>query len=230
MPRFNLNKKIVFIKLIICFISVLGFINVCSAQQKKADSIKIEINNLKNNKSFSEKDTTYISLINKLAGRLRFYNLDSVLSLSKEALKISSSIKYEKGESVALSNIANYYLKGDYDNSIIYSKKALTIANENKLFKTSAFIYNLLGAIYIGLDDYAKGLNSFLKGLKLAKKQNNNRWLSIYNENIANLYANQKDYEHAMYFYNEGAMIPNIRFTILDDLDELNENINGNSG
>src|SRR5690606_18000580 len=50
--------------------------------------------------------------------------------------------------------------------------------------------------------NYADALNLNLKGIDLAKKIDAQRMLSILNENIAGLYADQKDFKNALMFYD----------------------------
>ncbi len=210
MLNFNTYKKNSSTKLVLCLLFTIWLSNSCFAQQKITDSLKREINNIKNTKGFTNKDTTYINLINNLAYKLTYYNIDSVLYLSNEALKISSSINYKKGKSKAILNIGTYYyIKSEYQNSLIELKKALDISKEINETKTTINIYNLLGITYSTLDDYANALNSYLKGIKIAEKLNDYRALSIFNSNIALLYFSQQDYEQALYFYNKVTEINN---------------------
>jgi signal transduction histidine kinase len=51
------------------------------------------------------------------------------------------------------------------------------------------------------MGDYANALNGYLEGAELAQKIGNKRMLSIMNEDIASLYASQKDYEQALEYY-----------------------------
>jgi len=190
--------------LIVCSLFLIGGINICSAQKKTTDCIKREILKLKYHENFKKKDTIYINLLNKLAQKITFYNPDSLLSLAHEALKYSNLIKYDLGKSKSFSNIAEYYsVKGEFNSSIIYLKKALAISKDTKDYEYMSYIYNSLGLSYSNIDDYANSLNSYLKGLKLAKKTNNSEWMSIYNENIATLYALQNDPYQALSYYKK---------------------------
>ncbi len=204
------NKQTKYIKLLLCLFSIAFSLNTSSAQQKFIDSLKREVNSLKNKPKFTEKDTTYLNLINDLAFELLYYNSDSSFILSKKALKISSSIKHIKGNSIALTNISRYYInKGEYEQSIIHLKKALFFSNQINNPYVARFIYNLLGLAYTELDDYANALSSYLQGIKLAKKINDNEWLAIYNGNIAGLYIHQEDYKQALHFYHKITQINN---------------------
>lgn len=210
MFNFKLKKKIIYIKIVLCIFSIVYCLNISYAQRKVTDSLKREITNLKSKIKFTEKDTTYLNLINELASELLYYNSDSVFILSNKALKISSSIKYTKGNSVALTNLSQYYLnKGEYKQSIIHLKKALVFTEQINNPNITVIIYNLLGLSYAELDDYANALSSYLQGIKLAKKMNDYKWLAFYNGNIAGLYTYQEDYEQALYFYNKITQIKN---------------------
>lgn len=210
MLKFNLYRKTTSIKLILCLLFIIWFSGICFAQQKIADSLKREIYSIKNTKGFTKKDTTYVNLINSLAYQLTYYNIDSVLHLSNEALKISSSTNYKKGKSKAIFNLGvYYYVKSEHQNSLIELKKALAIAEEINNTKIIINIYNFLGITYTSIDDYANALNSYLKGLKIADNLKDNKSLSIFNSNIALLYSSQQDYEQALYFYDKATEINN---------------------
>jgi len=48
---------------------------------------------------------------------------------------------------------------------------------------------------------YAQSLKTYLEGIELAKQQDNKAMLSILYENVANVYADQKDYDEALEYY-----------------------------
>ncbi|MGB5818917.1 MAG: tetratricopeptide repeat-containing sensor histidine kinase [Saonia sp.] len=175
-----------------------------SAQHKKKDSIQATIKSLKKIKGFSVKDTIYIDLLNELGTELRYYNTDSLLLLSQQALKYSKSATYKKGESESFMYLGGYYSdKGDISKAISCFNKALLIADEINASNLKIRILNNLAQEYAYNGDYAKAFNGFLKGIDLATKEDNKLMLSIMNENIANLYVTQKDYEQALVFHRK---------------------------
>ncbi len=191
----SLLKKHLLLLGVILFIPILN-----SAQQNVKDSLEEQLHS----KRFNTKDTLYIDLINALGDEIRFYDSDSLFSLSKQALELSKSIEYRIGENKALLGLGDYYSdKGSHDKGITYYKKALslgkTIKNQELILKSQ----NSLAGEYGYKGDYAKALIGYLEGIDLAKVYRDSLMLSIMNENIANLYISQKDYIQALEFYKK---------------------------
>ena len=149
------------------------------------------------------KDTTYIhKLIDKAAG-LRYHHTDSVKVLAIKTLQLSEEISYTRGEINARILLGAYYSdKGK-------SKKAISeIENARKMSKDGGYkdletktlndLANELG--YNG--KYAQSLKTYLEGIELAKETNNQVMLSILYENVANVYADQKDFDEALQYHN----------------------------
>ena len=182
----------------------LLFLQISNGQQIKIDSIGTQINQLRSEINFTPNDTTYINLLNALGEEIRYYKADSLLHLSKQALKYSSSISYNSGEVNSRLGLGDYYSdKGDHSTAISNYKEALTLAvksNHKHLILTAktrlSGEYNLKG-------DYAKALSGHLESIELAEQTNNLFMLSIINENIASLYASQKDYKQSLEFYKK---------------------------
>lgn len=62
-------------------------------------------------------------------------------------------------------------------------------------------IQNDLSGEYGYKGNYAEALNGYLGCIEIAEKVDDQHMLSIINENIANLYASQKDYRQAVDFF-----------------------------
>ncbi len=190
--------------------------SMAQAQQGGKDALLQRIQKERSRQDFSTQDTLYIDLLNKLAVAQRFYHTDSLLSLSKQALELSRSASYRRGESTALLNVGDYHSdKGDFERAVSNYKESLAIAitiGDRKLILRTQ---NNLAGEYGYLGDYANALNGYLEGIELAEEFGDKLMLSIMNENIANLYASQKDYEQAMDFYKK---VKRINEEIDDDL------------
>lgn len=185
-------------------IFLTGCIYLCNAQTNTRKSILTTIAELRAEPRFSQKDTVYIDLVNKLAEELRYYNADSLLLLSNEALELSKLSGYERGESMSLLRIGDYYSdQGDKQKAIIHFQKALELARHLPNQNLSLRIQNNLASEYVYSGDYAKALNGYLQGIELAEATENKTMSSIMHENVANLYASQKDYDQALDFYKK---------------------------
>ena len=187
---------------------LFGILVLCTtqirAQHETKDSLETRIKELRNTPNFSAKDTTHIDLLNDLAYELRYYKADSLLQLSQLALDYSKSTNYRTGESFALIGIGLYYSdKGSHKKSILYFKNALSVGKLSKSSTTVLSAQNYLASEFAYIGNYAKALIYYLEGIDIANEMDNKKMLSILNENVANLYASQKDYVQALEFYKK---------------------------
>lgn len=174
-----------------------------NGQKTKRGELLTALETLRESNSFSPKDSAYIDLLLDLRARYRYYNRDSALLFTKEALDLSIESGYKKGESNALLGIGDYYSdKGQTDSAIVQYVKALSLADFIKNNKLSLWIKNNLAGEHAYKGDYAKALSGYLEAIELAEDIRDLEVLSIMNENIANLYASQKDYSQSLEFYN----------------------------
>jgi signal transduction histidine kinase len=187
----------------IAMLMICSFANVAAQQEihkKYIDSIRI----LRSQKDFSPKDTVYIDLLSNLGYQLRYYNSDSLLLLSNEALKLSKDSGYKEGESRARLRLGDYYSdKGDADNAIFNYTASLDIARELGNKNLILRIMNNLASENAYKGDYAHALTGYLEAIEIAEEVGNRSMLSIMNENIANLYASQKDFDQSLDFYKK---------------------------
>ncbi|MGS0528407.1 tetratricopeptide repeat protein [Zobellia nedashkovskayae] len=62
---------------------------------------------------------------------------------------------------------------------------------------------NNLASEFAYIGDYAKSLIYYLEGIDIANENDSKFWLSIFNENVANLYASQNDFVQSLEFYKK---------------------------
>ena len=193
----KLRMKLVFMTLLLTF-----GMGQSIAQHGTKDSLVQKIKDFRSSNGQHSADTLYIAMLNKLASELRYYNTDSLLLLSEQALKHSEEAEFVNGECRALLGMGNYYSdKGDHLQGITFYQnaldKAISINNKELILRTK----NNLSGEYGYKGDYAKALSGYLDGVELAQEYGDLLMQSIINENIANLYASQKDYKQALDFY-----------------------------
>lgn len=198
-------SSILFVRRKACLIAILvSSLFLGNAQETKKDSLLRVIGTFEYSRDFSPKDTTYVDLLNNLGYELRYYQTDSLLLLSKKALKLSKSAEYKKGESMSYLNIGNYYSDlGQNNKAIDNYKKAMQVAKSIEAPGLFLRTYNNLAGEYSYKGDYSKALSGYLECVELATKYDDKKMLSIVNENIANLYASQKDYQQALVFFKQ---------------------------
>lgn len=171
------------------------------AQLSYKDSLEVEILKFQNS---SKENTDYINLILKLGLEQRYFNLDSLKILSDEGLKLSQKINYSRGKANAYFNLGTFHSdKGKYDESLKNLQKALNISFEEKDDILRMTILNTIGEQFDYKGDYDLALSKYLECLELAENLDNKNMLSVINENIANLYISQKDFDEGMFFFQK---------------------------
>ncbi|WP_239530935.1 tetratricopeptide repeat-containing sensor histidine kinase [Muriicola jejuensis] len=175
-----------------------------NAQASKVEELRAEIKKQQDKIDFKVTDTLYIDLLNDLAKEIRFYNADSLLSLSEKALEYSKKADYTRGQSMAYLRQGDYYSdKGERDAAINNFTKALILSRNMEDNALTLRIINNLATEYSYNGDYAKSLNNYLEGVEMAELKGEKEMLSILNENIAALYESQEDHEQALIFYQK---------------------------
>ena len=175
-----------------------------SAQEPSVGELRQKIATLRTQKKQVNKDTIYIGLLMDLGSKLRFLNPDSLLLLSSEAQKLSSNIDYKKGVSESLFNLGTYYSDiGEHSKAIDSYEMALVNAKKDNNHDLSLRIGNELANENVYNGNYSTALLGYLENIKLAQAYGNRKMESILYENVADLYATQKDYDQALYFYEK---------------------------
>ncbi|MBO0323407.1 tetratricopeptide repeat-containing sensor histidine kinase [Muricauda sp. CAU 1633] len=190
------------IVLFLCILSI-AYPTHTQAQLTKKDSLTYKLKRLESTHRFNPKDTTHIKLLIDLAFAYQYIDNDSLRSIAERVLKLSQAVDYGRGEVKAMSALGNYYYNtGDRKKSMPIFEKALDLAIKIDDKMAELDIINALAQNYSYEGNYAEALNLNLKGIDIAKQTNCNKMLSILNENIASLYAEQKDFKNAFVFYD----------------------------
>lgn len=201
--KLSAKSQVFFNIRLFCILSLLYAINT----NARVNVIRIDFDYsklLQSNQEVKERDTLHINRLIHLATEKRYYDLDSVNMLAKQALNLSEIIDYTSGKSRAYSQLGVYFSdNGNHDEAIKNFNYAHDLANELGNSKLILGTINDLAGEYGYKGDYAMALKEYLSGIELAQFHNNKTMLSVINENVANLYISQKDFEQAMVFYKK---------------------------
>jgi len=94
--------------------------------------------------------------------------------------------------------------KGNYEKSLIQSRRALTLAILYKDNKLIASCYNTIAANFDQLSEYDKAFFYYTKGLMYADKTNDDELKNWLNNNLGNIYCfDKKEYQKGIYHYKK---------------------------
>jgi len=175
----------------------------CFAQTPAIDSLEQALTH-----HVDSKDTVRIQLLNELAKQYLRVNPGKVLSLSNEAIELSTKNNYKKGLSSAYNNIGNVYrLQGKYKEALEYLQKALAIDHEIGDKSSEALSLNNIGNIFISQGVYEKALEYYFKSLAIRQEINDKNGIAISFNNIGLAYKNQGNYDKALEYYENSYQI-----------------------
>lgn len=93
---------------------------------------------------------------------------------------------------------------GNYEKSLIKSRRALTLAIHYKDNKLIASCYNTIAANFDQLSEYDKAFFYYHKGLMYADKTNDDELKNWLNNNLGNIYCfDKKEYQKGIYHYKK---------------------------
>lgn len=178
----------------LAFILVLFLIDsIAVAQTHEIDSLENLLPN------YSDSDTLKIDLLNDIAFKARFYDLDLILQYARLADSLASIVDYKKGKAKSLKLKALYY-KGisDYPHAMKYYQSALEISKSIGDKGTTASCYNNIGSLYTVQGNYPMALEFYQQSLSLCEQLGNQYYIAVINANIGELYLKQGDYNKAL--------------------------------
>lgn len=189
-------------KSVLITIYLLTSISVATAQQY-ADSLW----KVWNNQSASVEDR--LLAIDELAwvGYL-FTNPDSAFICAEMMYQFASLNNRKDFEAQALNTQAiSFYLKGDYENSVLYHNKCLQTYIDLDDKKGQAKSHNNIGAVYGDQGNQNLALEHYFQSLKIAEEINDTKSIAGSMANIGIIYFGQGDYEKALEYYQKSHLI-----------------------
>jgi len=113
-------------------------------------------------------DTTKAKALNELAGKFITTNPDTALELTKQALELSNTLEYTKGQIASYHNIGYVnYVQSDYEQAISNWTKTLELRESLGDKQGMAASYNNIGLIYRNQSAYPQALDYNIKSVKI---------------------------------------------------------------
>ena len=122
-----------------------------------------------------------------------------------------------------LLNLANIVIYNNPDSSMKYTDEAMQISQKIKWQKGIALSFRQKGYVYYISSDNLQAMDYYLKALKAGEAMNNNFFNATIYNNIANIYADLKNYKKALDYYSKYLSIAE---EIKSKTDEMNGFIN----
>lgn len=133
------------------------------------------------------------------AAAFSFFNLQAQ---NMDADSLQRQLKIVKEDTLRvylLESISYSYLSTSPDTAMEYALAGLNLAEKIGFAKGVAICTNAIGNVYFGIGDNAKALQYFLSYLR-QKEQLKEGNLAVAYFNLANVYTEQKDYQHALFY------------------------------
>jgi tetratricopeptide (TPR) repeat protein len=113
------------------------------------------------------RDTMKVNVLNQISKRYWYADPPKARQYAGEALKLSRTIRFGKGEALAYNNMGiGYYLQNDYSNALKYFTESIkanqVLGNQKGMGDT----YNNMGLISIKQSNYPQALDYYLLSLK----------------------------------------------------------------
>lgn len=163
-----------------------------------------QIDSLNNLLTTSLKDTSKINVLNQLAFTYRHISPQKSKENALEALSLSKSIRYKKGEAKAEGILGLYHaITGDYFASVDHYNLALNIYQQLNDGRGISKTFSNLGVVYQYQSKYNKALEYYFKALELEEKNNNQQQVAVIHGNLGNLYDDHREFDAAILHYRE---------------------------
>jgi two-component system NtrC family sensor kinase len=171
-----------------------------------------------------QKDTIRVKYLNAVGLEARKSTAEVSYTAFMEALELSKSLKYKKGEGLALLGLGFYYrFKGETKPGLTYTMAALPIFKEIKDTISEITCYYNLATTYEQTANLEQAITVALEGLRLAELKENPKWLGLMNYQLGNLFQTMQDIEKSDNYFLKSMQIT----THSNDLDGMRHALEG---
>lgn len=179
----------------VVLIAVFFHLQPVQAQDRKADSLLSVL-------KYSSQDTNRVNTLHELSRHFLSADADKAISFCRQAVNLSRTLGFKKGEARSLQNIGvAYYYVDNYDSALYYFKLSLKIKEEAGDRKGMASSYNNIGAIQTSHGEDSEGLKNYIKALMIYEELKDPEGATAACLNIGNVLAEQYDHDGAMKYY-----------------------------
>ena len=189
-----------------------------------AFSQKTKVDSLSKLLATEKKDSSRVRLMWQLAGAINFYNPDTALTLSYQALSLARSIGYIEGESRSLGMLANTFRKiGNYPRALELNIQKLKLEEKRKQPRNLASVLTSIGVVYREIEEYRKALEYYSKADSVIRQYNVEDLKYFIALNIGDAYDHLNILDSAFVYYKKSLDIART----LDDGDFMGTSMTG---
>jgi signal transduction histidine kinase len=149
----------------------------------------------------NDKNSVYIDSIDNLnlqSRDLTFIDSEKSMKYAQEALQLSLTHRYKRGEGYAYLNLGSLYnLNEIYTLGMDYIQKSLTIFKNNNNSKGLANCYISLGLLYGDLYNFEEQIKYYKLSFDIFNKLNIPERIAVSSHNLGESYYNNKDYKNS---------------------------------
>ena len=151
----------------------------------------------------AQADTNYLDSLMYRAYELQYVNADSAREVAYDLLQRSKEQAYSKGEAAASMRLGSlYYLFGQNDSAIHYSRRAYQLRKANRWFGPAIDAANQLNTIYQAAALSDSSFWVLFDALKLAEQENDSLGFAYLYYNLAYAYLNYGSSDTALLYFN----------------------------
>lgn len=143
-----------------------------------------------------------VDVLNDICFYLSTRNPEEAINISREALRISDSLKYLEGLYHANNNIGlAFYISSKYQQSLSCFSLALESAKDLDDKKKEASVLNNMALVYNMLGDYEKAIKINQDALKIRLKLNDTSEIAKSYNNLGITYHKKNEFSKALSFF-----------------------------
>ncbi len=148
---------------------------------------------------------------------IEFSENEKAITYMLKALKVKEDLNDLPGVSTSLAGLGGiYYNMGNYKLALNYFNQTLEIENKtqnlsNDRYNRQGSIIGNIGLCYVGLGEIDKGLENYLKAVKIYTEHGLEESNGSFYGNIGLIYLNnKKDYSQALMYFKKSALLHEI--------------------
>jgi len=149
-------------------------------------------------------DTSRIDVLGELSKSLLSIQIDSSITLAKEAVSLAEKINDVERKAYLLKSVGiGHYYKGEYVEVLEYWGASLAAFESIDHAKGIGNLLSNIGAVYNSTGDYTKALDYFLRAMRVAEKNKDDFRRATVLQNLGALYSNTNKFELSQNYYEE---------------------------